>query len=640
MAAVIPPISWRVGLRLRIGLSGCEPTWHRVICTILCGVCFLVPSAMAAKPKLSSVADLRYGVALYHYYQADYMSALSELLVADAREGIKGHGDNPEIMEGGFSLAYGLETHASEIFERLLQNNRSQKTRDAAWFYLARMRYKNNELERAQEALDQISDKPSKDLKEDITALKINVLIRTNKLIEASMVLDKLGVNEYWLPYVNFNLGSAWARDKNFDQAIYHYNLLSKKFYIKNEHRALYDKAMTGAGYANLFNERYEDAIEEFKKVRLTSALSNKALLGYGWAAVNMEDYEAALKPWKHLASSSLIDENSQEALIALPFAYEKLGAEGLALKNYQLAAKKFSSEIERLDSVVEKLHAEGLIKTLEIEKSEGFDWLNYAQTHQLTPQLAYLAHLFAQEEFQGAVQDISDLLTSKSILESWYEKLDLYAEMLKLRAGSRSQKAQFIYDPQLKKQISDMKRQRAIKAQSIEEAVTKNDYFALVKGDQRALIERSLRVENNISKLRDRDPFIDEYQESSRRFKGLLLWEASEVFPEALWQERKAIKQLDESIEQIENTYLRIINLLSSSSDTGAYQARIDKARAQLQAHVIQMDDEVASLQAQLTSQFAAVLLEQRKRLSHYLAQSRLSIARIYDKGNEGEER
>src|SRR5690606_22880375 len=68
-----------------------------------------ISTASWAEAPKNQVADLRYGVALYHYYQQDYLGALSELMVADARDGIQGHGDNPEIFVGGISLAFGME---------------------------------------------------------------------------------------------------------------------------------------------------------------------------------------------------------------------------------------------------------------------------------------------------------------------------------------------------------------------------------------------------------------------------------------------------------------------------------------------------------------------------------------------------
>lgn len=596
---------------------------------------------MASKPTpLTSVADLRYGVALYHYYQADYMSALSELLVADERDGINGHGDNPEIMEGGISLAYGLEKHASDIFERLLQQNRPARVRDAAWFYLAKIRYKNRDYERAQEALEQVSEKPPKQLKEDIIALRINLLIRENKFTEASMLLDSPGVNDYWKPYIYFNLGSAWAREQNFTQAIYFFNLLGDEYYSKNEHRALYDKAMTASGYANLFRERYSEAIDSFSKVRLTSSLSNRALLGYGWAAVKKGDYQLALKPWQHLATSSLIDENSQEALIAVPFAYEKLGADGLALNNYQEAVERYTSEIERLDTVMDNLNQDGLLAALDIKKSEGFDWLNYADKNELSPRLAYLAPLFSREEFQRAIQDLRDLLASRDMLSAWQEKLEFYSDMLNEREESRVDRTAFVNAPELTARMTFMKKQRDVLAQKIEQAVAKNDYFSFIDNNEKALLKRVERMASNIEVLRNNDPFIEEYEISYRRYYGLLLWQASEAFSDRLWERTKGLNELDSRIENIEATLQRIDVVLNTAPDIDPFRQRIQTSSIDIAAQVAELDIAIEHRQADLEQQLIAILQTQRNRLSHYLAQSRLSVARIYDKGNNGEER
>lgn len=625
MAAVSRMYFWRLSQYFLVG----------------CLSLFLMTSVVASKPvTLTSVADLRYGVALYHYYQADYMSALSELLVADARDGINGHKDNPEIMEGGISLAYGLEVHASDIFERLLQQNRPVRVRDAAWFYLAKIRYKNRDYTRAQEALEHVSETPPQKLKEDIVALRINLFIRANEFTKASMLLDSPGVNDYWKPYIYFNLGSAWAREQNFTQAIYFFNLLEDEYYSKNEHRALYDKAMTAVGYANLFRERYTEAIRAFSKVRLTSSLSNRALLGYGWAAVKKGDYQLALKPWQHLATSSLIDENSQEALIAVPFAYEKLGAEGLALKNYQEAVQRYTSEIDRLDSVMDNLNEDGLLATLDIKKSEGFDWLSYAKKNELSPRLAYLAPLFSREEFQRAIHDLRDLLASKDMLTAWLNKLDFYSDMLNEREESRIDRTTFVNAPELKARMMFMKKQRAILAQSIEQTVATNDYFSFADDNEKALLKRIERMASNIEIMRNNDPFIEEYETSYRRYYGLLLWQASEAFTDRLWERKKGLKQLDNRIGKIEATLQRIEVILNTAPDIDPFRQRIQTSKTGIITQVANLDSAIEQRQTDLEMQLIAILQTQRNRLSHYLAQSRLSVARIYDKGNNGEER
>jgi hypothetical protein len=98
--------------------------------------------ALGKEELKTQVADLRYGVALYHYYQHDHLSALAELMVADARDGIKGHGNNPELIAGGISLAYGMQNRAETIFTQILKDDsRPQSVRDAAWFYLGKLYY-------------------------------------------------------------------------------------------------------------------------------------------------------------------------------------------------------------------------------------------------------------------------------------------------------------------------------------------------------------------------------------------------------------------------------------------------------------------------------------------------------------------
>src|SRR5690606_38719302 len=130
-----------------------------------------LPAALAEAPK-SQVADLRYSVALYHYYQQDYLNALSELMVADARDGIQGHGDNPEIFVGGISLAFGMEKRAEAIFNELLQDARHpQSVRDAAWFYLGKLHYLRGHWLEAQQSFARVSDNFNPVLAAELKAL-------------------------------------------------------------------------------------------------------------------------------------------------------------------------------------------------------------------------------------------------------------------------------------------------------------------------------------------------------------------------------------------------------------------------------------------------------------------------------------
>jgi hypothetical protein len=60
--------------------------------------------------------DLAYGVALYHFFQDRYFSAISDLLIARERTERPELSEEPELLLGGLYLSYGLYTDADERF--------------------------------------------------------------------------------------------------------------------------------------------------------------------------------------------------------------------------------------------------------------------------------------------------------------------------------------------------------------------------------------------------------------------------------------------------------------------------------------------------------------------------------------------
>ncbi len=581
----------------------------------------------------STVADLRYGVALYHYYQEEYLDALTELMVAKERGGIQGHGDNPEIMEGGFALAYGLQKHSGEIFDRLLESNRSVEARDAAWFFIARLRYYQEDYVGVDDAISHISEKPKDRVRNELTVLKIHQAIKQNRLDEAGVLMHEEKIDESWVPYVVFNMASALARNDRCNEALEYYEYFWEEDFFKTEHIALFDKAMTAAGYCHLLNDEPEKAIDRFSYVRRDSKHATRALLGYGWAAADMGDYKTALKPWSFLARSSLLDENSLESLVAVPYAYEKLGAENLALENFKVAEARFVEEVFVLEEVIANIEGDSILEALQIEKSEGLNWLHYAEENQLAPQLSYLIKLFATEQFQSSVQELRDLLAAQEMLYDWREKLGFYQDMLDEREFSRTTKNEYIAETELKSKIEDMQTQRSKLAQQIETITASRDYFALLSDDQQDLYDRVVRSEKTVDALKDSDPFADEYVESMRRYRGLLLWDASESYATRMWRIVKSLNQLDNTITDLKRNHQSVVNILNNAPDMNGYRRRIALANQKLDDQILATDNTVNLAKTELRNQVAGVLLAQRNRLNHYLSQSRLSIARIYDK-------
>ncbi|MCR6652994.1 MAG: hypothetical protein NVV73_16585 [Cellvibrionaceae bacterium] len=260
---------------------------------------------------------------------------------------------------------------------------------------------------------------------------------------------------------MQFNLGAAFSREGEFAKAIPYFLQVQKLPQTTPEYLGLYDKAMTAAGYAALLDKQYAQAVGHFSLVRLDSPLSNRALLGYGWAAVEQGDYNLALRPWQQLARRSLVDEYTQEVLVAIPYAYEKMGYKNQALQEFRKAEAGYLAEIDQLRQVIGQVQGYAIREALNIDRSSDINWLDHAQQQQLSPQMTYLITLFAREDFLGLVRELRDLLAIQNQFREWQGKLDFYAAMLDEREVNRARELDTLARQRLEEKKSPSWRRR-----------------------------------------------------------------------------------------------------------------------------------------------------------------------------------
>jgi hypothetical protein len=627
-------------------------------------LCLLPGVSLAAEEPKTSVADLRYGVSLYHYYQQDYLSALTELMVADSRDGIQGHADNPELMAAGISLAFGMEHHAERLFQDLLQGEkRPQRVRDAAWFYLGKLHYIRGNWNEAEQSFARVSADFNPVLTGEMRALQINLQIRRDQL--TPIPLKRLNQEQLgnWSPYALYNMGSAYARAGDYMQASSYYRELVKLDVPENprlraEYWTLQDKAHTAMGYAFLLRRNYTSAIEQFSKVLLSGSQSNQALLGYGWAAVEQEDYELAIRPWQVLRQRSLIYPPVQESLLALPFAYEKMGAEGDALSAYETAESLLTAEIELVQDMRATLTKGELltivgarpVTTEELDAAaadpvtdptiltavvtdDGQNWLKLDRTSVIKTRSAYLTELFAQNEFQTAVLDLRDLLRLRKVLQDWQPKLDIYADLLEEKQRLRQQQEQRLAQQALDQQRVVLQQERDQLAARLQRIVDNNDVMALADDNSRELYEMVQRSETTLQRMAQSGEDTSDYAESLRMYRGILLWQAAQQFPERLWANEKHRQQIDEALAQLDETSRRIDAITSTNLDIRPMMARIRQLQNETQDQLVEAERVIDIRAEALREQVDRQLAGHQKRLTAYLAQSHLAVARLYDK-------
>lgn len=150
-------------------------------------------------------------------------------------------------------------------------------------------------------------------------------------------------------PYERYNRGVALIETGAYVEAAALFDALGAMPAATAEQQALRDQAYMAAGYAWLERGDAANAQVRFERVRLAGPASSPALLGLGWAHAVSGRYHEALVPWLELVQRDTRDTAWLNALIAVPYAFEKLRAYKQAAVHYERALALYRREYERL---------------------------------------------------------------------------------------------------------------------------------------------------------------------------------------------------------------------------------------------------------------------------------------------------
>jgi tetratricopeptide (TPR) repeat protein len=116
----------------------------------------MAAAAQASDRLPARVRDLHYGDVLFHFYQGDHVGALVRLQAAQHFDRLEHHAIEARLLEGGLYLSLGQHEQAGRIFEAMFDGTAEPAVRDRAWFYLAKVWYQRDYLDRAARALASI----------------------------------------------------------------------------------------------------------------------------------------------------------------------------------------------------------------------------------------------------------------------------------------------------------------------------------------------------------------------------------------------------------------------------------------------------------------------------------------------------
>ena len=551
-----------------------QPKALALACCVLAAG-FLSPAY--SKPNIEKErAKLEYGTILYEFYKKDYFSALvNHAYISDLQNPLA-QNENGQLLKAGMMLSYGVPLKSKIIFDELLDETESEITRNAAWYYLAKLFYTKNDLGEAREAIARVKGKIPNNLHIDYHYLATLVNTDGKHLEAGRKALEKIKEDLPEYPYFLFNNAIAQLQAGNLELAKKHLQEVTYYAYLGDEFEVLADRAKHGL---SIISGQEGDLLASWnylKGIRTTGLYSNRALLSYAWAAIKLKQFKEAVPALQILDQRSIAIPEVQEAKVLLAHLYEQDGLSRKALKQNVIAEKEFNKGLKKLDAARELIARQDVprefITNLETIVRET-DWyathpeVNY---NNLTP---FLIDLLAANSFQETLKELADLYAIEDNLTYWQMQADQHLLILK----ESSSKA---YDSSTEKYVDASNKLK-------EELEIKKSEFKLL----------TLSLE----------------EEDQERFNAL--FEAT----------NKEIDNLNRTIAQVDKVETPYAPPKHYSADIQTQHKRIERKLIETRSLIVKLEKIMRTL-------VKLELDKHESRMQYYSAQSRLAKARLYD--------
>jgi hypothetical protein len=580
------------------------------------------------------VTDLAYGEVLYHFYQQDYLTALTHLLVAQVRGELTANADEADLLLGGLYLSYGEHDEAGAIFERVLARTADPGVRDRAWYFLAEIRYQRGYPAKAEAALGRIEGELSADLEPKRRLLEAQLLMEQGRFEDARERLESWKKpSEPWVGYAKYNLGVALIRlGRTADGA----RVLGEVGALETSDQALLalrDKANVALGYTWLRAGEPAAAKPALERVRLEGPLSAQALLGVGWADATLSHYRAALVPWIELSRRNPLDPAVQESLLAVPYGYRKLGADRQAADGYAASIATLDGEIERLDKSAGAVESGKFLDELLAAGGTNADgWYWRLDRLPKTDESRYLYDLVSTDRFQEALKNCRDLEYLLQNLDRWEKSLDAFGDILDTRQRAFDERGPRIDAGLEAADLDGMDKHRLELASRLEAIEANRDSAALGTPKQQQMWRKLTEMEPDLARLRGNN--ADELREKQRFLKGVLRWDLDHDYEARLSAEKKSLEQAGRDIEEARQRRRDVVDAREGwPTKFKALTARIANLEPRLTALRGAVHTELTRQRAFLVSLASDHLAAERKRLDGYRLQARFALAEIYDR-------
>jgi hypothetical protein len=612
----------------------------------------LLVGSGAAQPLLADERqDLYFGEALYYAHQGLYFEALERLDSEVSQHGevdepeldsLFRHIDDAEFSLGDFELRYRMHHRAGRAIQAVLEGSVDEVVRNDAAFRLARIHFQKNQLSDAMLALDRINGNIPKGLNDNIDFLRASTFLAQGRAKDSLTIFDELQSSDEFGAYSAYNLGIAYLQDGQRQAALEQLGLAGQFDATRADELAIRDKSNLVLGTILLEDGEYLNAADFLNRVRLDGPYSNQALLSAGWANLFADEFDRAIVPWGILANREVTDRSTQEAKLALPYAYGKLDVHGRAAIGYGDALDGFGWEVEKLDSSIESIREGKFLKALIREEiQQDKDWVVRLRSLPDSPETYYLMSLLASHDFQTGLQNYLDLADLRKKLITWQSSFDSFDDIVEIR-----------YDhyepllPEVDNEFRALDSRMRLRIEQHEMLVKRRDDLLttprpkfLATEEERAILARIEVLESELQI--SGSPFADDLQRRIDRLKGLLTWTLETEYHARLSEFDTNLRTLDAAMAVMTEKYESFVRSRQAATHSYAgYDTPVKRLRMRVAQSIEQVDRLMAQQGRLLETVAVDELIARRDRLDDYRNKARYALADSYDRATQAQAR
>jgi hypothetical protein len=291
---------------------------------------------------------------------------------------------------------------------------------------------------------------------------------------------------------------------------------------------------------------------------------------------------------------------------------------------------------MQRIDDSIEEIRKGKLLdRLLTDDKKDTLTWLWQLQKLPDAPESRYLYQLLASNDFQEGLRNYRELNYMSRNLADWRESVSAYDDMLDTRQEKYRQRLPQADALLAATDLDALNKKRVDFESRINEIEKSNDVAALGTPEEQETWARLKRIEDFLAAHPD-DPDMAEMREKHRLLKGVMYWRLSQSFRARVWNERRAVKELEAGIKDTQKQALLVTQARQTvPSNDGGFAERASGVRERIDE--LQRRLAETSVKQNQYLQLLAIreLQGQKQRIEAYQVQARYELAAIYDRAS-----